>query len=105
VAYNGVKARLKARPFRERWPLCYEGLGSLVERTSEMLAVALDFNFLFALRVFAVGAAVFFVFGNYTFAHRVGALFGVVTMEIFLSVTRVIDFRCGTPVVSSPGAE
>jgi hypothetical protein len=59
--------------------MCFRdgGLGSLVERASRVLAVALDFNFLFALGVLAVGAAVFVIVGNYTFAHRMCAFLGI----------------------------
>ena len=58
--------------------LCGEGLLSsgpqLIERASGVLAVALDFDFLFAVCVFAIVAAIFFVFRNYTHALRVRAL-------------------------------
>src|SRR5664280_3917430 len=58
--------------------LCGEGLLSsgppLIERASGVLAVALDFDFLFAVRVLAIVAAIFFVLRNYTLALRIPAL-------------------------------
>jgi hypothetical protein len=46
----------------------------LIERASGVLAVALDFDFLFAVRVLAIVAAIFFVLRNYTLALRIPAL-------------------------------
>ena len=61
-------------------PLCLWGEGllssgpQLIERASGVLAVALDFDFLFAVCVFAIVAAIFFVLRNYTLALRIPAL-------------------------------
>ena len=51
----------------------------LIERASGVLAIALDFDFLFALRVSAVVAAILLVLRNYTLALRVAALLVLVS--------------------------